>query len=469
MIVLESKRRRIENIRRNYPGAAILDVTHRSDDEFIMLSPRYPHNGIPVPFSPGRTSASAEGIWQGLKVFERSGIDTTLFDNRTMKGFDRTERQFGRLLGYRKGVEGGIDKLFSIAMAIKHIYAPAYRWLMENKAQEQVAKIKALADKGTVVLLDYSTNTNPYSDRPISHAWLLKAYIEGNYPVPTPSELIKALSEGYLTENDLPQEFRLPLDNLSKRYIGEWISVGHFGLGEIMEIDGYKAKVDFWPQKKEISLVADSVAPFEIEEGFSFIRESIRYKKRMGARELEIVACTDKRAVEVTVPESIRINGDSYPVTSIGRKAFAGLTELHSLSIPSSVRDIAPDAFMMSDSIVQLEKQGIGPDRVTLLTSRDGKKGVLADPARKISAIPLEYDEITFCAARLVSRQRTPVYYFLVKKDGHWGLLNKTGRVQAPCIYDELVPALKNGLLQGFAFRRGDTKGIIDGKGQETI
>jgi hypothetical protein len=95
--------------------------------------------------------------------------------------------------------------------------------------------------------------------------------------------------------------------------------------------------------------------------------------------------------------------------------------------------------------------------------------GVLADPARKISAIPLEYDEITFCAARLVSRQRTPVYYFLVKKDGHWGLLNKTGRVQAPCIYDELAPALKNGLLQGFAFRRGDTKGIIDGKGQETI
>ena len=45
----------------------------------------------------------------------------------------------------------------------------------------------------------------------------------------------------------------------------------------------------------------------------------------------------------------------------------------------------------------------------------------------------------------------------------------KAGRQQAPCIYDELSPVLDNGLLQGFAFRRGDIRGIIDGKGQETI
>jgi len=469
MIVIESKQRKRENIERDNPGALIIDVTHRSEDEFVRLSPYYPHGGIPVPFSPGWTSASVEGIWQGLMVFEQADIDTSLFENRKMQGLKRSEKKYGSTLGHKKGVEGDPGKLLDLVMARKLIYAPTYRWMLENKARTQVEKIRALSKKGTVVLLDYEKNTNIYINRPLSYAGLIKAYIEDRYPVPTPTEQARALTEGFFADNDLPQEFLPTVNKLSMYYVGEWITVGQYGLGEITEIDGYKATVDFWPLKKEISLVADSVEPFRAEGDFTFIRENVRYQKRRSVRELEVVACTNKQVPELTIPESLTINGDSYPVMSIGSRAFAGMPILHLLYIPSSIRDIAPDAFLMSDNIVQLKKVGRGRDQVTFMLSQDGKWGVLADPRRRVSAVPFEYERICFCAAKLVPNQRIPVYYFLVKQYGRWGLLNKAGRQQAPCIYDELSPVLDNDLLQGFAFRRGDVRGIIDGKGHETI
>ena len=69
MITIESKRKKIENILRKYPGSIIADVTSQAKDGLVRLSPFYPHGGIPVPFSEGYTSACVEGIWQGLMAF----------------------------------------------------------------------------------------------------------------------------------------------------------------------------------------------------------------------------------------------------------------------------------------------------------------------------------------------------------------------------------------------------------------
>ena len=71
MIYVENKRRKIERIQKQYPNADILDVTSTSNLRYAqLLSPFYPHGNIPIPFSPGFTSYSVEGIWQGLKVFK---------------------------------------------------------------------------------------------------------------------------------------------------------------------------------------------------------------------------------------------------------------------------------------------------------------------------------------------------------------------------------------------------------------
>ena len=83
---------------------------------------------------------SVEGIWQGLKVFEHYGIDVQMFRNATMKNLKRTVRRFGKPLGHRKGVTG--NELLNYIDARMQIYVPAYKWVLENMAQEQVNKLR---------------------------------------------------------------------------------------------------------------------------------------------------------------------------------------------------------------------------------------------------------------------------------------------------------------------------------------
>lgn len=42
MIVVESRRKKLEGILRRYPGAVIADVTSKATDALVKLSPFYP-------------------------------------------------------------------------------------------------------------------------------------------------------------------------------------------------------------------------------------------------------------------------------------------------------------------------------------------------------------------------------------------------------------------------------------------
>lgn len=100
MIIIESKRKKRENIERKYPGAIEADVTSHATDGLVKLSPFYPHGGIPVPYSPCYTATCVEAVWQGLKVFASADVDTTIFANDTTKNIKRTTRRFGGFLGH---------------------------------------------------------------------------------------------------------------------------------------------------------------------------------------------------------------------------------------------------------------------------------------------------------------------------------------------------------------------------------
>lgn len=179
MIIVESRRKKPETILKGYPDAMLIDVTSKATDEWVKLSPFYPHGGIPVPFSEGFKASCVEAIWQGLKVFELYDVDTTLFTNTTMKGLKRTVRKYGKPLGHRKGVHG--TELLGYIEARKQIYLPVYRWVLENKVQDLINKLRILSQSRTIVLLDYETNANVDDPRkPLSHASLIKAYVEGN-------------------------------------------------------------------------------------------------------------------------------------------------------------------------------------------------------------------------------------------------------------------------------------------------
>lgn len=181
MIIIESKKKKPENILKKYPDAVLCDVTSKAKDSLIKLSPFYPHGGIPVPFSEGYMATCVEAIWQGLKVFENSDIDINMFRNDTMKNIKRTVRKYGTPLGHRKGVNG--TELLGYLEARKQIYIPAYRWVLENKIYGIIEKLRLASKTKTIILLDYDTNSDVENlKKPLSHASLIKAYVEGIYP-----------------------------------------------------------------------------------------------------------------------------------------------------------------------------------------------------------------------------------------------------------------------------------------------
>lgn len=78
-------------IEKRFPGSQIVDVTSKGPQPWVKFSPFYLHGSLPVPLTPGRTSESVEGIWQGLKVFESADVDEVVLENRTMRGLKRTQ------------------------------------------------------------------------------------------------------------------------------------------------------------------------------------------------------------------------------------------------------------------------------------------------------------------------------------------------------------------------------------------
>ncbi len=180
-IYIANKKSKIENIRKKYPNASILDITSTSEYPILrVLSPFYPHGNIPVPGLPNVKATCVEAVWQGLKVFENCGVDYATLHNDTMKDIKRTVRKYGKPKGHQYG-----DKLLSYEDARWLIYLPTYLYMLENvpKVQHSLEKIRERLEKTDVVFLDYNTNCNitDYS-KPLSHAGLVKLYLEGRYP-----------------------------------------------------------------------------------------------------------------------------------------------------------------------------------------------------------------------------------------------------------------------------------------------
>lgn len=178
-----SRRRNIENVKKDNNNIVIIDVTSKSKPPWVKFSPFFPHGTIPVPFSPGVFSESVEGIWQGLKVFETIGIDQAKFHIRTMKGIKRTTRKFGAVLGHQKGVSS--TDLLPYIKARREIYLPSYKFILDHYLKQEIDQILNLCKhtQNEMILLDYETNCvldDP--SRPLSHAWLIKSYLRDEWP-----------------------------------------------------------------------------------------------------------------------------------------------------------------------------------------------------------------------------------------------------------------------------------------------
>ena len=170
-----------QDLRAHHATVTTLDLTSRGPQPWVQFSPFFPHGDIPVPFSPGVASQTVEGIWQALKVFEHEDVDPSKLAITNMSGIKRTVRSHGHVLGHRKGLGG--EQLLPYGEARRLIYLPAYLWLLEHHLQSLVGQLREMAEVGAVILLDYETNTDIDNlTKPLSHAGLVVAYLEGRWP-----------------------------------------------------------------------------------------------------------------------------------------------------------------------------------------------------------------------------------------------------------------------------------------------
>ncbi len=158
MIILESKIENIQKIKREKPGAIIVDVTIDSNSEYRKLHPSFDWGNIPFPYEYGLvTATSVKAVWNTLKIKEN--------DN---SGFRRDSYS---------------NTIYDYLEARKKLFIPTYRWMLEYNAAKIIKEMRRANQDKTLVLYGIEDNYKIENlDKPLSHAFLIKAYVEGLAP-----------------------------------------------------------------------------------------------------------------------------------------------------------------------------------------------------------------------------------------------------------------------------------------------
>uniref|UniRef100_A0A0G4FD93 Uncharacterized protein n=1 Tax=Chromera velia CCMP2878 TaxID=1169474 RepID=A0A0G4FD93_9ALVE len=172
--------------------AVVLDVTSRGKEEMRVFSP-FTQNGdhlFTVPFLPSsvpkerRESRTVEGIWQGLKIFQKCAEGAELTDGKygvdfgKFKAANKNLKRTTRTLGGVRGHYGGPGVFLSIQEARKKIYLSAYKQQLQlPPVARQVESLRAVAREKDLVFLDFDTNDDLNKDKPLSHAQCLRSFV----------------------------------------------------------------------------------------------------------------------------------------------------------------------------------------------------------------------------------------------------------------------------------------------------
>jgi len=116
------------------------DTTYRIVDltDLSIFSPFYPHGNIPVPGKRDVFSQTVEGIWQGLKVFERNVSTERMFEATDIEDFEEMNEIFGK---FKFKYNNTIIENDHHAKTL--IYDTSYNWVLENKLKNECKTLKA--------------------------------------------------------------------------------------------------------------------------------------------------------------------------------------------------------------------------------------------------------------------------------------------------------------------------------------
>lgn len=186
-IYIANRKRQIKTLQEEFGDIPVFDVTYAGRDPlFSTLSPMYPHGDLPVPYTQRTLKANClEAIWHGLKVFENEGarLDYDFLRKFGDHGIKRpATASRGKILGHQQGLYSD-RPLLSVIDARSFIYAPVYRWQLEQHCSKAINALRCALDKSDIVLLE-AGNDRDIRDifTPMPHSQLLRLYLLDQYP-----------------------------------------------------------------------------------------------------------------------------------------------------------------------------------------------------------------------------------------------------------------------------------------------
>lgn len=156
-------------------GYAAIDVTSSGPPEWSILSPFYKteHPRLDVPGHPGVRAKCVEDVWQGLKFGDGNHpVDMNMVVGNRPKV---KKRRIPNVRGHSYG-----DRTLGLYDARRSIYLPLYHQHLEwGPCRERVEALRDLIREtnGKVALLDHTVHPL-HKPGPMSHAWVLKRYLE---------------------------------------------------------------------------------------------------------------------------------------------------------------------------------------------------------------------------------------------------------------------------------------------------
>lgn len=151
-----------------YPGAAVMDVT--IDGLMGNLDPAFRwEEGVAVPGTFKERGLSLKGVWEGLKIFERKGVDKRWWSDEKYVGKERKCKVYGELKGF------GIGEKSVEPEEGKEIFERIYKEEVEKRFGDFLEVLRKESKKRVVVLLDYKEGDGR---KMINHVEILKEMIE---------------------------------------------------------------------------------------------------------------------------------------------------------------------------------------------------------------------------------------------------------------------------------------------------
>ena len=160
--VSEKYEENVKAVRKIFPKALVFDVT--IEGAMKRLDPDFPIGNVRIP-GKRRKGLSLNGVWEGLKVFDKKEeIDEGWMMDERKVGKKRGCKSWGKLKGI--WIEDGEVEIEEG----KRIFEEMYRELVMERFERVIEGLRREAEKRTVVLLDYKEERV----RPFNHVEVLK-------------------------------------------------------------------------------------------------------------------------------------------------------------------------------------------------------------------------------------------------------------------------------------------------------